>query len=180
MAKKSKPFSAVIFFIILLTAVFFLDQKKPEAPSEEISRAIDITGRTQKVKVFLIRLNDNGLSGKAVGCGDSAVAFEREIAPTTAVLKASLEELLLLKEETYQERDLYNALAGTKLRLDTVSINETGKARIQLSGSYSFSGVCEDARFIAQIEETARQFLSVREVEIFLNGRNLENLYSGN
>lgn len=112
-----------------------------------------------------------------MGCGDSIVSLERDIPQTKAVLRASLEELLSLKEKTYQGGSLYNAMAGSKLRLDTVSINVEGVVKIELSGSYKFTGVCEDARFIAQIEETARQFPTVKEVNIFLNGRSLKNLY---
>lgn len=133
---------------------------------------------TQGIKVFLIALDDNGARGKKVGCGDSAVSYSLEIAPTKAVLKASIDELLSLKEKTYGDGLLHNALAGSKLRADTVSINEAGLARIELSGTYRFTGVCEDARFIAQITQTALQFESVREVKIFLNGRDLDNLYS--
>lgn len=177
MAKKVKPTSAVIFFLILLTAIFFLGLTYLLFTKEASNKVSDISTEKQKIKVYLIVIDGNGAGGKSIGCGDSIVSLEREIPQTKAVLRASLDELLSLKEKTYQEGILYNALAGSKLRLDTVSIDEKGLVKIELSGTYRFTGVCEDARFIAQIEETARQFPMVKEVEIFLNGRNLDNLY---
>lgn len=177
MAKKVKPFSAVIFFLILLTAVFFLGLNYLLLTKETSNKVTELNTKKQKIKVYLVVINGNGESGKLIGCGDSLVSLEREIPQTKAVLKSSLEELLSLKERTYQDGSLYNALAGSKLRLDTVSIDGNGLVKIELSGTYKFTGVCEDARFISQIDETARQISTVKEVEIFLNGRSLKNLY---
>ena len=176
-------FHLFALLMAILSLAAFQKNKLLEKEAERLSgqpQTVDISGATQKVKIFLIALGDNGASGQLVGCNDSAVAVEREIPPTKAVLKASLEEILSLKDRTYVSEDklgLYNALAQAKFQVDTVSIDENGRAKIELSGSYKFSGVCEDARFTAQIEETARQFATVKEVEIFLNGRNLDNLY---
>lgn len=176
MSKKLFIFlAAIIAFVLLKEGVFF--KKTVDEKAEVVPQVIETTGETQKVKIFLIALNDNGVRGKKVGCEDSVVPIEREITPTKAVLKTSLEELLLLKDKNYEESGLYNALSGSNLRLDTASLDGSGKAKIELSGGYKFTGVCEDSRFIAQIEETSRQFTTVKEVEIFLNGRNLKSLY---
>lgn len=177
MAKKVKPFPAVIFFALLLTALFFLGINYLLLAKKAQEKAVSQGTEKEKIKVFLVLLSGNGASGKLIGCGDSLVSIEREIPSTKAVLKASLEDLLSLQEKDYQNENLYNSLAKSKLRLDTVSVDEKGIVRVELSGNYRFTGVCEDARFIAQIEETVGQFSNVQEVEILLNGRNLKNLY---
>lgn len=178
MSRKFLVFLGFIFLLIVLgnkdRSIKLTAKKTTEAPQTE-ERSIP----AQKVKIFLIALNDDGLKGKKVGCGDSAIAFEKEVSPTKALLKASIDVLLSLPDKTYSDGLLYNSLAGSKLRVDTVSIDENGLVKIELSGSYKFSGVCENARFIAQIEETARQFVTVQEVEIFLNKKSLKNLYKG-
>src|SRR3989344_5604869 len=135
MAKKVKPFSAVVFLLILLTAVFFLGLSYLLLTKEPSNKISDLDTEKQKIKVYLIVLNGGATSGKEVGCGDSIVSLERDIPQTKAVLRASLEELLSLKEKTYEDGSLYNALAGSKLRLDTVSIDEKGLVTVELSGS---------------------------------------------
>lgn len=57
--------------------------------------------RVTQVKTFLIALEDQGKSGPAVGCGDSAVAVTRMIAPTTTPLTAAIQELLSQKSQYY-------------------------------------------------------------------------------
>ena len=169
-----------IFLLALVLVLFFLQKRvsfNDSRPSNIESTPESASSKTQRVNVFLIALDDNGVRGKKVGCGDSAISFERKVTPTKAVLKAAIDELLGLQEQTYGDGLLYNAMAGSKLRADTISIDGTGLAKIELSGAYRFTGVCEDARFIAQVKETALQFESVREVKIFLNGKDLDNLY---
>lgn len=130
-----------------------------------------------KIKIFMIAENDNGKSGKLIGCGDSAVGVEREIPKTAGVLKAALEELLKVEGQKYGESGLYNALYQSDLKLESASIeNET--AIIKISGEIITSGTCDDPRFKAQIEETALQFPTVKKVEIFVNDKNLDEIFS--
>lgn len=175
-AKRTPPYKAAVVFvlsILVLLGVSFLvsgGKQRGEPLFQEASEG------TQKVKVFLIAEGDKGKLGETVGCDDSAVPMEREIPRTKAVLKAAIEELLGLKSRYYLDGALYNALYRSGLRLDSVTITEE-KAKIELSGGYMFKGVCEDARFMAQLTQTAKQFPTVKEVEIFLNGRSLDDLY---
>jgi hypothetical protein len=131
-----------------------------------------------EVLIFLILRDDNGASGPLVGCGDSAVGVRREIAPTRGVLRAALNELLSLRDEFYGESGLYNALYQSNLTLDDVTI-VSGTAMIELSGALVSGGVCDDPRIIAQIEYTARQFSTVRAVEITVNGTDIHDVLSG-
>ncbi len=129
-------------------------------------------GGSIRTKLFFIALNDNGKSGKLVGCGDSVVPVEIMIPPTTAPLTASLRALLAIKTSTYGQSGLYNALYRSSLQVDSVSIT-AGKATIKLVGTISLGGECDDPRFVAQLTETALQFSTVNDVALFLNGEPL-------
>ena len=131
--------------------------------------------REFSAQFFMIALDDNGKSGKMIGCGDSVVPVSRHTVATGAPIEISLSELLTEKNE--YDGNFYNALYQSNLTLDSVT-NDNGKAIIRLSGTVITNGGCDNLRFEAQIEETALQFSDVNEVEIFINGTNIKDLFS--
>jgi hypothetical protein len=135
------------------------------------------TAAAQTVKIFLIALEDNGQSGTLVGCGDSAVPVTVTIPRTQGVLRAALEKLLSAKQQFYGESGFYNALYQSDLQLKSVTIDQ-GKAIIHLTGTVMLGGVCDSPRFEAQIEQTALQFSTVSNVEVFINNIPLQDVLS--
>ncbi len=135
------------------------------------------TAAEQTVKIFLIALEDNGQSGVLVGCGDSAIPVTVNIPPTQGVLRAALEKLLSAKQQFYGESGFYNALYQSDLQLKSVTIDQ-GKAIIHLTGTVMLGCVCDSPRFEAQIEQTALQFSTVSNVEVFINDIPLEDALS--
>ena len=131
----------------------------------------------QMVNIYLIALEDNGVSGKLVGCGDSVIPVQVEIPPTHGVLRAALEALISTKDQYYGESGLYNALYQSDLQLAGVTI-EGVKAIIHLTGSLMLGGVCDNPRVEAQIVETALQFSTVKDVSVFVNDKLLEEVIS--
>ena len=129
------------------------------------------------VKFFLVAINDNGVSGKLIGCGDSLLPVTQEIPPTQGVLRAALEALLALQQQYYGQTGLYNALYQSKLTIEDLRI-ENGKATIRLTGQLLLGGVCDNPRVEAQLVETAMQFSTVKEVAIFINGKPLKDVLS--
>jgi spore germination protein GerM len=127
---------------------------------------------TQQIKVYLVAVNDNGKKGKKIGCDDSLVAVTRTIPSTQAPLKAALEELLAIPHE--YNKELGNYWWGKDLKLKSVSI--TGAvATIHISGEGPYvAGICDEPRITEQIEETAKQFPTVKKVEVFVNGKPLK------
>jgi spore germination protein GerM len=123
----------------------------------------------QEVKVFLIAVDDAGRSGKKIGCDDSVVAVTRALRPTRTPLKAALKELLRIPRSYGSEPELYNALHQSELRLESVSIRRD-VARLNFAGRLVTGGVCDSPRVQAQIEETALQFPTVKQVKVFING----------
>lgn len=149
-----------------------------KSPSQSPSPAASPTATPMTtVKIFLIAQDDNGKTGKLVGCGDSAVAVEREVPETKAVLKAAMEQLISIKDKTYGSAGLYNALADSSLNFESAEIIDD-KAIVKLSGTLNLVGTCEDARIEAQLKETTLQFSTVQNAEIFINNINLDEIIS--
>ncbi|HEX6270695.1 MAG TPA: GerMN domain-containing protein [Anaerolineales bacterium] len=135
------------------------------------------TAAEQTVKIFLIALEDNGQSGTLVGCGDSAIPVTVTIPRTQGILRAALERLLSAKQQFYGESGFYNALYQSDLQLRSVRIDQA-KAILHLTGTVMLGGVCDSPRVQAQIEQTALQFSTVTDVEVFLNDTPLEEVLS--
>src|SRR5262249_48615121 len=126
----------------------------------------------------LLALEDNGKSGKKIGCSDSAVAVTRTVPKTAAPLSAAIRELISLRERTYGQSGLYNALYQSKLMVDRVAL-VNGVAEIHRSGTFRSGGACDNPRIEAQIKETALQFPTVKTTSIFINDTPLEQVLGG-
>lgn len=129
-------------------------------------------GGSASTKIYMIALNDG-----TIGCGDGAVAVTVPIEPTRAVLHAAIQALLNQKSQTYGESGLYNALYQSSLSINSVSI-VGGEARIALEGQIVLGGTCDAPRVQAQLEQTAKQFSTVRTANITVNGRPLAEVLS--
>jgi hypothetical protein len=135
-------------------------------------------GRVDRVKIVLIALGDGGTPAPgSIGCGDRAVPVERPIEPTAAPLEAAMRELLSLRQRTDGPAGPYNALYQSELRVERVALVD-GRATISLTGQLRLGGVCDSPRVKAQLEGTARQFSTVREVAVVINGRPLDEALS--
>ena len=160
-----------------------VDQNQVFAKLEQILNTFkfnsltSIEEKVSKIKIFVIAPEDNGRSGKKVGCGDSVIGIERQIAPTQTPLQAALQELLSIRSRYIGESGLYSALADSNLKVESVEI-KNGQAIIYLTGTYVLGGVCDDPRFEAQLKETAMQFSTVKSVKIYINKKPLEDILS--
>ncbi len=131
------------------------------------------------VKIFLIALNDNGASGKKIGCNDSVIPVLIYIDPTLGVLRASLNELFKMEgQREYGLSGLYNSLYQSHLSIDSLNIINR-EAIVKLKGTLSSGGVCDDPRIKAQLEEAALQFKTIDRVSVFINGIPLDQVLSG-
>jgi hypothetical protein len=112
------------------------------------------------------------------GC-DLLAPITRDIEPTQAPLTAAMEELFAINRTNVQ--GFYNFLANTN---DTLSFDQAavtnGTANIYLTGELTgLAGVCDNPRAAIQIEETARQFSTVEDVQIYLNDEPTDLMPSG-
>lgn len=158
--------------------------KKDKTEPKKFEKDLPVSGgdnlpQKSTIKVFLIALDDQGQYGKLVGCGDSVVSVERIITATNQPpIQEALNELFLVRDQYVASPGYHNALTGSNFKVDKVSI-ENGKAIVNLSGTYSLAGACDNPRFKAQIEETILQFPSIKEASIFINNISLDKILSG-
>ncbi len=120
-------------------------------------------------------------SGGPTGCGSTLIPVTRGTLPAMTVeqqITRALQELFSIKEQFVGQSGLYNALYQSNLSVTGVTVDTSGQATVQLSGDYTLQGVCSDALFRAQIEQTALQF-AINRVAVFIDGRPLAEIVSG-
>lgn len=171
----------VFFYLLFHPRVQNLEEtgafaREDETPAQE-SPSKNTLPQTMTVKIALIALEDAGATGVPVGCGDSAVLVSRDVPQSAGVLRAALTELLSLRGKDYGSSGLYNALGDSQLSIEEVSMNGS-TATIRLAGNVSLGGECDTPRFKAQIEETALQFPTVKDVAVFINGTPIDEALS--
>lgn len=108
-------------------------------------------------------------SGPERGC-DRVVFIEREVSETITPLNASLETLFAIDDETVGGWHNFIAQTNDTLSFDRAEIIGS-TANVYLEGELSgLAGVCDNPRARIQIEETALQFGTVDDVQLYLNG----------
>ena len=120
------------------------------------------------VSLAMLEIGDDG-EGDRYGC-DYLAFVEREVTSTTAPLTAAMQELFSIATTSVDGH--YNFIANTNdtLEFDRATV-ENGTAHIYLSGELSgLAGVCDDPRASIQIEQTALQFSTVNDVQLYLDG----------
>jgi hypothetical protein len=152
------------------------DNSAQAAPESGVNEPVD--GLVSRTYIYLIAIGDDGQSGPLVGCQDSAVPVVVEIEPTAAPMTAAIQRLLADKRQYYGQSGLYNVFYQSGLQLEGVKV-VSGQATINLSGSLTLGGVCDDPRVMAQLQQTALQYSTVTSAVIYLNGQPLESILSG-
>ena len=128
------------------------------------------------IKVALIAIADNGVSGPVIGCEDSVVMVEFPYMGGEPLTEA-LTYLLTIKDQYYGESGLYDALYQSTLQVERVE-TYAGFTEVYLTGQPMMGGECDIPRVQAQLEYTALQFPDVVNINIFLNGELLAEALS--
>lgn len=146
----------------------------PDRRVDASSNIFSVTAQPEEPPVFdSVQLFFIELGAGTLGCGDAVVPVEVPIEPTQAPLTAALERLLAIEDRTFDRPSLYHALYRTDLHIEDLELTD-GRATIRLVGHFEIGGVCDAPRVEAQLEETALQFDTVDEVQIFINGTPVE------
>jgi hypothetical protein len=152
--------------------------KPPATATKPAATATQAPVSAKEARIFLIAINDNGVSGKKIGCGDSLVPVTFTLPDPAAPLRGALDKLFSIRTQFYGQSGLYNALFRSDLHIDSVTI-QNGVAEIKLGGALTLGGVCDSPRVQAQLDEIALQFSTVQQVNVYINGKNLKDLLSG-
>lgn len=127
--------------------------------------------------LFYVAVDDNGVSGPKIGCGDSIVATTSAPLTYTDKLKAAMTALIANHAPMVGQSGLSNTLWQSSLKLESDSI--TGKvATVNLSGHFLQGGECDTPRIIAQLRYTAAAASGASTVKININGIPLEQALS--
>lgn len=160
----------------ILRGTSIVQDKGKLTPTRQTTAAPRLGAGMTRVKVFLVARGDHGKLGRLIGCNDSIVGVDRNIPPTNAPLTAALKELLAIRDSSYRGTGLYNAPYQSSFKIASVSIAD-GQATIKLSGTAPSGDACENARVAAQIQATALQFSTVRQVAVSINNVPLGQAY---
>jgi hypothetical protein len=130
-------------------------------------------------ELFFVDVGDTRGTGELIGCQDSMAGVPVQLAaadtPELQVTRA-LEGLLGFEFPMYGDTGYRNALSGSRLVVDSVEITN-GDAIVELSGTVSVAGICDEPRFVQQLLDTVLQFDEVDIAQIFVNGTPLEDLF---
>ena len=121
---------------------------------------------TLSLKVYL----QNNSQDFSSSC-DEVMAVSREVPATPAIARAALEELI--KGPSDEEIDLgFFSSLNDGLEIQSLTI-ENGLAKVDFNSAldYQVGGSCRVSAIRAQIEETLRQFPTVSDVLISIDGR---------
>lgn len=123
-----------------------------------------------RVNIYLIS-TEQGANGVLTGCNEVLVPVQINVPRTVAPLTAGVNSMLRNSAADYGlAATLENPLNGQSLEIRDIVI-VGGEAVINLTGTLSSAGVCEDARLIGQLEATALQYVTVDQVAVFVNGQ---------
>lgn len=125
----------------------------------------------QDIQLGLYAPGDGGTVGPEFGCEDSLVTVDTQVqqqATPENNVRIALQKLF-----SYEHHKLSNLFADSPIFVHTLGVSE-GVANIWLVGDPELRGVCDDPRFVEQINATAMQFDEVNHVNIYLNGEQFE------
>jgi hypothetical protein len=127
--------------------------------------------------IYYVAIDDNGVSGPLIGCGDSLVATTTAPVRFTDQVRPSIEALLANKSRDVGLSGLVNVLyqsnltyAGGELAGSTITI--------YLTGQFMLGGVCDVPRAKAQLEYTAMAAAGATSARVFVNGRPIDEVLS--
>ncbi|MGX1750680.1 GerMN domain-containing protein [Glutamicibacter protophormiae] len=127
--------------------------------------------------LFYVAVGDAGQSGPEIGCGDSLVATQTGPEEFTNQVEASMAALLADDNEELGGSGLRNALAASNLEYVT-SLVDGDVVTVELEGTVSSGGTCDDPRIIEQLKYTAMTAAGTGEAEILVEGEKIEEVLS--
>jgi len=176
MTKDFVGFKAELNFSVeaTTTAKLILQKDNPsglrEYDDELIVPLILVPLPNETMKIKLNFFNEELGAGLDFNCTETAV-IEREIIKTQTPARAAIEELLKGPSQVEIEMG-FSTTIPNHVKLQKITI-ENGVAKVDFDETLekNVGGSCRVAAIRAQIIKTLKQFSSVKEVIIFINGR---------
>ncbi|MDD5625864.1 MAG: GerMN domain-containing protein [Patescibacteria group bacterium] len=172
MTENFVPFTATLQFNVLTETkgTLILEKDNPSGlpqNADELRVPVVITPtETTTVKVYF---NNNKLDPE-ISC-NKVFPVERKIIKTEAIGRAALEELLKGATEAEKAQGFFSSInSGVKIQKLTIN-NGTAKVDFDKQLEFQVGGSCKVSAIRAQIIETLKQFPTVKNVIISIDGR---------
>ncbi|MDN5727775.1 MAG: GerMN domain-containing protein, partial [Propionibacteriales bacterium] len=122
--------------------------------------------------------DDDGQTGRKIGCGDSLVATYTGPQTFSSQLEASMEWLLSHRDRELGGSGLYNALHQSELQFQSGHV-DGDTVTVALTGTLAKGGSCDAPRIKAQLRQTAMTSVGAGNARITVNGTPLSQLLGG-
>jgi hypothetical protein len=127
--------------------------------------------------IYLVDVGNTQGASDVFGCEDSLVPVQVAAEDLSDPVAAAVDSLLVIHDQYYGESGLYNALYQNSLSIE--SVNVSGDiATVYLSGEIPVGGVCDEPRVRQQLRATIATAAGVPDVQVFINGINLDEYWS--
>ena len=163
---KPSLHAALVGALALLLAIFSCGPGPAPPPTSAWER-------TGKVVIHLISLQDGGVGGARIGCGDSVVPVEVELPAPKPALRGALEALLAIDTPYDPRSGFYTALHSSPLEIRRLQ-QDGDTVRIDIAGWVELEDDCDAPRVLEQLTRTATQFRDVRRADFYVDGAPLE------
>ncbi|PVE17842.1 hypothetical protein DDA93_09825 [Arthrobacter sp. Bz4] len=127
--------------------------------------------------IYYVAVDDNGVSGPLIGCGDSLIATTTAPVRFTDQVGPSMETLLANKSRDVGMSGLVNVLYQSSLTYVGGELNGN-TITIWLTGQFMLGGVCDIPRAKAQLEYTAMAAAGATSARVFVNNRLIDEVLS--
>ncbi|MFN3924722.1 MAG: hypothetical protein ACK4K6_13910 [Pseudarthrobacter sp.] len=145
-------------------------------PTEEPAQP-GLPEQVAPLTIYYVAVDDNGVSGPLIGCGDSLVATTTAPVRFTDQVRPSIETLLANRSRDVGLSGLVNVLYQSNLSYTGGEL--TGSTiTIYLAGQFMLGGVCDIPRAKAQLEYTAMAASGATSAQVFVNGRPIDEVLS--
>ena len=151
-----------------------------QEPTQEPQPTQEPTALPEQVApltIYYVAVDDNGVSGPRIGCGDSLVATTTAPVRFTDQVRPSIETLLANKKRDVGLSGLVNVLYQSNLAYLGGELNGS-TISIWLSGQFMLGGVCDIPRAKAQLEYTAMAASGATSAMVYVNGRPIDEVLS--
>lgn len=153
------------------------DSAAASMPASSAATESSAEPTTAALALFYVAVGDEGKSGPKIGCGDSLVSAETGPEEFTNQVEAAITALLADDKEELGGSGLRNALAGSDLSYAS-SVVDGDVVTVELNGTVSSGGTCDDPRIIGQLKYTAMTAAGTGEAEILVEGEKIEKVLS--
>lgn len=163
----------ILVLIIMALGIRFLsgpeDAWLSDLPQYEKKFAMPVLISPNQIMTIKAFFSNNNLD-KEITC-TKVFSVDRRVVKTTAVARAAVEELLKGPSEQDKVQGFYTSInPGVKIKKLTI-IDGTAMVDFDETMEAGMGGSCRVSAIRAQIIETLKQFSTVKEVVISINGR---------